>query len=61
MKAQELTVTVNAKLDVDRKTADVCLRLVEIYLNSHRETVLRVKNADDGGLELSFCELARPC
>lgn len=31
----ELTVTINAKLDVDRKTAETCLRLVEAYVNAN--------------------------
>lgn len=31
----ELTVTINAKLDVDRKTAETCLRLVEAYTNAN--------------------------
>lgn len=34
-KASELTVTINAKLDVDRKTAETCLRLVEAYVNAN--------------------------
>lgn len=35
MKAHELTVTINAKLDVDIKTAETCLRLVEAYVNAN--------------------------
>lgn len=35
VRASELTVTINAKLDVDRKTAETCLRLVEAYVNAN--------------------------
>ena len=35
MKVTELTVTINAKLDVDRRTAETCLRLVEAYVNAN--------------------------
>ena len=35
MKAHELTVTINAKLDVDSGTAETCLRLVEAYVNAN--------------------------
>lgn len=35
MKANELTVTINAKLDVDSRTAETCLRLVEAYVNAN--------------------------
>ena len=35
MSKSELTVTINAKLDVDRKTAETCLRLVEAYVNAN--------------------------
>ena len=35
VKVSELTVTINAKLDVDRKTAETCLRLVEAYVNAN--------------------------
>ena len=35
MAKSELTVTINAKLDVDRKTAETCLRLVEAFVNAN--------------------------
>ena len=35
MAISELTVTINAKLDVDRKTAETCLRLVEAFVNAN--------------------------
>ena len=33
MKAEELTVEVKAKMTVDKRTADRCLRLVEMFVN----------------------------
>ena len=35
MDISKLTVTINAKLDVDRKTAETCLRLVEAFVNAN--------------------------
>ena len=35
MKAHGLTVTINANLDVDSKTAENCLLLVEKYVNAN--------------------------
>lgn len=40
MAKSELTVTINAKLDVDRKTAETCLRSVEAYVNANRVEVI---------------------
>lgn len=34
MKIDEITVKVNATLSVDQQTAEACLKLVEIYINS---------------------------
>ena len=33
-KFDDITVKVNAALNVDQRTADVCLKMVEIYINS---------------------------
>ena len=48
MKAEEITVEVNAKLDVSRSTAEGCLKLVEIYMNEHRDKCVFVTRNDDG-------------
>lgn len=58
MKAQELTVTVNAKLDVEESTARACLKLVEIYLNAHSNIRLMSRKVENGETELRY-ELAR--
>ena len=42
-KRTELTVTINAKLDVDRKTAETCLRLVEAFVNANDVDILAVR------------------
>lgn len=57
MKADELTIKVKAKLDVDEKTADACLKLVEIYLNNHAELRLIGEKRENGETELRY-ELA---
>lgn len=48
-----ITVTVNMRLDADKKTAETCLRVVEAYINAHG---LRVKQnrREDGEMELSY-------
>ena len=40
MAKSELAVTINAKLDVDRKTAETCLRLVEAYVNANNVYIM---------------------
>ena len=51
MVTSELTVTINAKLDVDRKTAETCLRLVEAFVNAN--PVDLICNKQENG-ELTF-------
>ena len=50
-KNSELTVTINAKLDVDRKTAETCLRLVEAYVNANGVNIICTQQESG---ELSF-------
>ena len=61
MKAEELTVEVKAKIDVDESTANACLKLVEIYLNAHNKITLNAKDRDNGEVELTFSELTGTC
>lgn len=51
MAKSELTVTINAKLDVDRKTAETCLRLVEAYVNANNVFIMCNKSPNG---EVSF-------
>jgi hypothetical protein len=39
-KFADLTIDINAKLCVDRNTADLCLQMVEIYCNANNMTVI---------------------
>jgi len=53
MAKAHLTVTVNAKLDVDPKTAETCLRLVEAYINANPVDII-CHRKEDGSLELEY-------
>ena len=53
MAKSELTVTINAKLDVDRKTAETCLRLVEAFVNANPVDLLCHKK-ETGELEFEY-------
>ena len=39
-KLDEITIDVKANLNVDRRTAETCLRLVEMYCNSSGVTII---------------------
>lgn len=53
MKIDELTVEVKCGITIDQSTAEACLKLVEIYLNSNPRTIIQsTKNKDDTH---SFC------
>ena len=54
MRAEELTIGVEAKVDVSRSTAEGCLKLVEIYMNDHRELCIRCDRNEDGTDSLSI-------
>lgn len=56
MKAQELTVNVNCDLTVSKETAETCLKLVELYVNSHENLNVFGKRNDDGSVSLYFKE-----
>lgn len=52
-KATEITVDVKAKLSVDRKTAETCLRLLEIYVNENDVEIFGNRK-EDGTVEFEF-------
>ena len=55
MAKSELTVTINAKLDVDHKTAETCLRLVEAFVNAnHVELVCNRQENGEVAFEYMF-------
>jgi hypothetical protein len=48
-----ITVNVHAKLEVDQKTAETCLRLVEAYVNSTPYNI-EAEPDENGELRLKF-------
>lgn len=47
-----VTVTVKAKLDVPKETAETCLKLIETWVNyDNRRKVLQCQVETDGGIE----------
>lgn len=53
MKAQDVTIEVSAKLTVDKKTADVCLKLVEMYVNQTGANIIANRN-ENGEMEFNY-------
>lgn len=53
MAGYEMTVNINAKLAVDPKTAETCLRLVEAYVNATGANVICTRN-ENGELSFSY-------
>lgn len=58
MAKTQLTVTINAMLDVDRKTAETCLRLVEAFVNANPVDLICTKQEDG---KLGFEYVFRGC
>ncbi len=54
MAHQELNIPANIKLDVDTNTANICLKLVENYLNAHAGKTIKIVNKEDGAVGLYF-------
>ena len=46
MKAEELTVEVKAKMTVDKRTAEGCLHLVEMFVNEKKKKIIVNKDAN---------------
>lgn len=48
MKAQEITVDVNARLSIPQETVERCLLLIEMYLNDNQDVRISggVRDAD---------------
>lgn len=45
-KLTDITIDVKANLNVDRRTAETCLRLVEIFCNANRIDVIGHRGED---------------
>lgn len=56
MKSQELTVNVNCDLTVTKETAETCLKLVELFVNSHENLNVCGNRKVDGSVSLYFKE-----
>ena len=57
MKLMDFEVACNLKFDVDKGTAEVCLKLVETYINANNLDVL-CHDSKDGTTTLKFAERA---
>lgn len=56
-KANELTIDVKARLAIDRRTVETCLRLVETYCNANG-LIITGNRADDGEIAFEFEAMA---
>lgn len=50
-KISDITVEVKAKLTVDRKTAEACLKMVEMYVNQSKADIVADRDENN---ELTF-------
>ena len=50
---ENVVVEVNAKMTVDRATAEACLKMVELYVNSNSVNVVADKS-EDGELKFRY-------
>ena len=57
MKVDELTIEVKAGINIDRKTAETCLKLVELYVNNTGNVIVAHRE-ENGTLTFSFIEEA---
>lgn len=55
----ELTVNVNCDLTVTKETAETCLKLVELFVNSHNGLDVCGNRNDDGSVSFYFKESRR--
>jgi hypothetical protein len=51
--AEDLVLEVKAKLDVDRATAEACLKMVELYVNANSVNLVADKS-EDGELKFRY-------
>ena len=52
-KLEDLTFEIKAKLNVDRATAEACLKMVELYVNSNAVNVM-VDKLESGELKFYY-------
>ena len=52
-KAEDLTIEVKAKLTVDKATAEACLKMVELYVNSNGINLM-VDKSENGEVQFYY-------
>lgn len=58
-KLSDVTVEVNARLGVDRRTAETCLRLVEVFCNDSGMCIM-CSNGLNGEVKFEFAHKSSP-
>lgn len=53
-KVSDITIDVNCNLSISTETAEACLRLLELYVNSNRNIVIVCNKSEDGRQTFSF-------
>ena len=53
-------MTVSVALDVPDRDAQLCARLLEIYLNKHADKYLEVVKCDDGSVNVLLLTMSEP-
>ncbi len=56
MAISEVTVPVGVKMVIDKSTAEACLKIVELFMNQHRELTVEGYCREDGTINYSFKE-----
>ena len=54
MAISEVTVPVDVKMVIDKSTAEACLKIVELFMNQHRELTVEGCCREDGTINYSF-------
>lgn len=58
--ATELSTNVNVGLNIDKRTAETCLHLVQLYINSHSGMFVAEKRKENGEIEYIIEEWRKP-
>lgn len=53
-KVSDFTIDVNCNLTIGTDTAEACLRLLELYVNSNRNIAIVCNKTEDGKQTFSF-------
>ena len=58
--ATELPININVGLNIDKRTAETCLHLVQLYINSHDGAFVSEKRNEKGEAEYFIEEWKKP-